>query len=254
MRAIFEGSDDDATNVEFSVEELNRLFKAPLYTGCVDDENGYSRPGLSRPRRGRFWVPLLALFHGFRCNEACQLFTEDIKEEDGIPFVEIRKEREDGSKCEKRLKTKQSKRRVPLHPKLVALGFLGFVNERRKDRDEARLFPDLPIGNTGYYSDPFSKWFGRFVEGTLGKSCEATFHSFRHMFRTALEEAGVSISDAERLGGWELIKRSQERHYGQGPSIRRLWAEISKVEFSGLHLDHLLPVRLHLDATTPVVP
>lgn len=68
---------------QFTIEELNRLFRAPLYTGCVNDEGGYAKCGDNHPRRGRFWVPLLALFHGMRNNEACQIYTEDVKQEGG---------------------------------------------------------------------------------------------------------------------------------------------------------------------------
>ncbi len=47
----------------FGAEQLVRIFNAPLYTGCQDDEAGYARPGPNRPRRARFWMPLLSLFH-----------------------------------------------------------------------------------------------------------------------------------------------------------------------------------------------
>jgi hypothetical protein len=71
-----------APKTQFTIEELNQLFRAPLYTGCKDDETGYAVPGPNKPRKGRFWVPLLSLFHGLRCNEATQLYTEDVKQID----------------------------------------------------------------------------------------------------------------------------------------------------------------------------
>jgi integrase len=241
LRATFERDDDDKEKAHFQPDELNLLFRAPLYTGCKNDGNGYATPGEWNTRRGRFWLPLIALFHGFRCNEVAQLYTEDVSEEEGIPFFEIREERADGTKCDKRLKTKQSKRRVPIHSEILRIGFLDFVEERRRDDSHPRLFPDLPCGATGYFSNPFSKWFARFVTTTLGEKCEATFHSFRHQFRDALEEGGVPIPDVERLGGWELMQRSAESHYGKGPSLRRLREHIEKVNYPGLELLHLHP-------------
>ena len=68
------------TKAQFTVDELNRLFRTPLYTGCKNDEAGYATVGANKPRRGRFWVPLLSLFHGLRLNEAAQLYTEDVKQ------------------------------------------------------------------------------------------------------------------------------------------------------------------------------
>lgn len=239
MRASFAADRPEKPKPHFSVEELNNLFRAPLYCGCKDDGAGFAKPGSNRPRRGRFWVPLLALFQGLRCNEAAQLYTEDFKEEEGIPYFEIREEREDGSKCDKRLKTKQSKRRVPIHPELLQIGFLEFVEKRRKDISHPRLFPELKIGATGYFSDRFGKWLGRFVKTTLGKECKATFHSFRHKFRDSLTEAGIPLPDVEALGGWEIMQRSAERNYGKGPSLRRLREQIEKVAYPGLRLTHL---------------
>lgn len=245
LRATFARDTEDKPKVFFTIDELNRLFRAPLYTGCEDDENGFAKRGTKHPRRGRFWVPLLSLFHGFRCNEAAQLYTEDVCEDDGVNYFEIRAERADGSKCDKRLKTKQSKRRVPIHAEILRMGFLDFVADRRSDAKHARLFPDLACGASGYFSDPFSKWFGRFLKTALGEKCAATFHSFRHLFRDALTEASVPIPDVERLGGWELMKRSAERQYGKGPSLHRLREQLDKTSFSGLDLSHLHKIAVH---------
>ncbi len=239
MREAITSDMEDRRKVLFTVEELNRLFRAPLYTGCENDKNAFAKIGGEHPRRGRFWVPLLSLFHGFRCNEAAQLYTEDVCEENGIRFFEIRSERANGSKCDKRLKTKQSKRRVPIHPEIIRAGFLDFVAERRHDTSHPRLFPDLKRGASGYFSDPFSKWFGRFLNSALGKKCEATFHSFRHNFRDALREAGVPTPDVEALGGWEIREHSAERDYGSGPSLKRLHEQIEKVKYPCLDLSHL---------------
>ena len=50
----------------FTPAELTAIFKAPLYTGCQNDEEAYHIPGPNHPRRGRFWVPLLGLYAGLR--------------------------------------------------------------------------------------------------------------------------------------------------------------------------------------------
>jgi hypothetical protein len=228
---------------QFTVDELNRLFRAPLYTGCKDDETGYAIPGPNKPRRGRFWVPLLSLFHGLRLNEAAQLYTEDVKECEGIHYLAIREEREDGSKCDKRLKTKQSKRDVPIHPELNRIGFLDFVAARRKDHTSPRLFPELSAGSTGYFSNAFSKWFARFVESAIGHSTGATFHSLRHQFRDATRAARLSVESVARLAGWETGDPNQHRQvfeYGGGKELLRVLAEdIAKVQYPGLDLAHL---------------
>ena len=238
LRKAFAGENDETQKVHFSTDELNRLFRAPLYAGCENDGAGCTKAGQNHPRRGRFWIPLLSLFHGLRCNEAAQLYTEDIGEEEGIPYIFIRATRADGSKCDKHLKTRQSKRRVPIHPELVKMGFLDFVASRRADVDQPRLFPDLPSSPTGYFSNPFSKWFGRFKASMLGADCKATFHSFRHHFRTALGNAGIPLGDVEMLGGWESDSRSSEKQYDRA-TLTRLHSRIRAVKYPGLDLSHL---------------
>jgi integrase len=49
----------------------------------VDDESRYARQGAAKPRRSRFWIPLIALFSGMRLNEICQMDTADVQEIEG---------------------------------------------------------------------------------------------------------------------------------------------------------------------------
>jgi integrase len=74
LRGMFKEERKSTKRALFTDEELQAIFSAPLYSGCVNDESGFNKPGSNHPKRGRFWVPLLALFHGLRCNEACQLY------------------------------------------------------------------------------------------------------------------------------------------------------------------------------------
>lgn len=184
---------------------------------------------------GRFWVPLLGLFQGFRLNEACQLYTEDVTSEEGTWCIRIRECREDGSRCEKKLKNSSSERTVPIHPRLIETGFISFVNKRRQDGKSARLFPDLPLGKKGYYSDPFQKWFGRFLNSVFGEERELSFHCFRHTWRDALRVAKVPDEIVKWLGGWTTGSEVQSR-YGHGYPIAMLHEELSKITFPGTEI------------------
>ncbi len=183
----------------FTVDELNRIFAAPLYTGCKNDWQGYATPGDAKPRRGRFWVPLLCLFHGMRLNEACQLTCDDVVTMDGVNVILIR-----GTDDEtKRVKTEAWQRFVPVHPQIVQIGFLAFVQKQRANGSTSRLFPELGASDaTGYLSDPFSKWFARFLTKVGIPERRKTFHSFRHTYRDALREADISAERVRALGGW----------------------------------------------------
>lgn len=145
----------------FTLDQLRLTFDAPLYRGCVDDWFGYAAPGTAQPRRGRFWVSLIALFSGMRLNEVCQLDVADVQQIEGVDcfFVSAGVAATDN---DKRLKTISSERFIPVHPTLREIGFMQFMAERRHAGGK-KLFPELQVSSTGYYSDPFSKWFRRFL-------------------------------------------------------------------------------------------
>jgi len=225
----------------FTLDELKAIFAAPLYTGCKDDEAGHDKPGPNHPRRGRFWVPLLSLFAGLRLNEACQLRTDDVREVDGIPVLLIRASHEG-----QRLKTAAADRRIPVHPELARIGFLQLVARQRAER-QARLFPELPAGKLGNYSDPFSKWFARFLEKAHVSSPGAVFHSFRHGFRDRMREAGIPSEVADALGGWAVA--GQGAAYGTGFSVRVLAEHVARIGYPGLNLTSL-HAPMHANQTT----
>jgi integrase len=222
----------------FSTEQLNAIFGAPLYKGCQDDEDGYAEPGPNRPRRGRFWVPLLALFTGMRLNEICQLLVTDITIDDNTDVILVSESEEDG---DKRVKTQAGERCIPIHPMLKQLGFLEYVAERR-DAGDVRLFSELSKGSTGYYSDNFQKWFSRFLAKTGAKKPKTSFHSFRHTFRDALREADISEERVRRIGGW-VGNGGADQLYGKGLRPSTLAREIKKIKFPGLGLSHLYPAN-----------
>ena len=154
----------------FSTEQLRRIFHAPLFTGCVDDEYGYAKVGPNHPRRARFWVPLIGLCSGARLNEICQLDTQDVYTTEGIWCFKITKD-SGNPNADKRLKTVSSDRLVPLHPLLLDLGFDKYVSKRMRDGGQ-KLFPELPYRH-GLYSHEFSRWFGRFLV-SCGASADRT--------------------------------------------------------------------------------
>jgi integrase len=218
----------------FSIEQLNAIFSAPLYTGCRDDEHGYAERGPNHPRRGRFWVPLIALFTGMRLNEICQLLVSDITVDDNTDVILVGEGELDD---EKRVKTDAGERCIPIHPELKQLGFLDYVVERRKTGG-ARLFPELPKGSTGYYSDAFQKWFTRFLRKAGARAPKTSFHSFRHTFRDALREADISEERVRRIGGW-VGNGGSDQLYGKGLRPSTLARDIKKIRYPGLDLTHL---------------
>jgi integrase len=220
----------------FALWQLQRIFSAPLYVGCKNDEAGYARPGPNQPRRAKFWLPLLALWSGARMGELTQALTDDVREIDGILCLIISATSGDG----KRLKTEASHRVIPIHPELLRTGFAAYVADRRRAKD-ARLFPDLTVDSLGLYSGKFSKWFGRFLR-TCGATSERTcFHAFRHTFRDGLREAKIDRDVCLALGGWATTSGGDAvaDAYGRGYSVPLLHSAISAISYPGLDLSHL---------------
>ncbi|PYN67089.1 MAG: hypothetical protein DMD90_06650 [Candidatus Rokuibacteriota bacterium] len=115
------------------------------------------------------WIPRLALYTGARANELCGLLTRDVKQIDGVwcPVVEDSEVRT--------LKTASSTRRIPVHPELIRLGFLDFVERQRAAR-QARLLPELTVGKYGSASRIASRTapvgcFGPLASRASGRCC-----------------------------------------------------------------------------------
>ncbi|TCP61083.1 phage integrase family protein [Rhodovulum bhavnagarense] len=223
----------------FSVNELQIIFQQPLYTGCQNDEHGINRPGPNHPRRSRFWVPLISAFSGLRMQEVLQLERSDIRETDGVHFISVNDkpvgaDYRDGEYV-KRLKTKNSLRKVPIHPELIKIGFLDYVQAA----DREWLFPDMPCREAAKMSDQFSKRFRTFLKPTgIWVPRRKVFHSFRNAFNDALREADVRLEFREQLMGW-VDYNKMDSVYGHGHLINRLNEEVSRVAYSGLDVSHL---------------
>ncbi len=161
----------------FTVEELQKLLDPANLP--PDQKRGYM-----------YWLPWLGLYTGARLEELCQLHLEDIRQDGDLWVFDI------NAKDEKRLKTLSSERLIPVHPRLIELGFLSYV-EGLRDRGEQRLFPELRHRRDGYGMTA-SKWFGRYRE-RLG--IEKPFHSLRHTFIDTLHQLGEDHKKIAALVG-----------------------------------------------------
>jgi integrase len=216
----------------FNIDELQSIFATPVYTGCVDDELGFARAGTKVIRRSRYWVPLLALFTGMRMGEVLQLTPDHVRlSAQGTHFIVLTRDM--------MLKTDAAEREIPIHPELERLGFIAWVDEKRRAGAEA-LFDEVPISKYGYRSDTFTKRFATFLKKVdlpverRGKLC---FHSFRHSFKDALNETGASEEVKDEICGWSRAKKTGRR-YGTGLSADRLKSFIDQVTFE-IELSHL---------------
>lgn len=167
-----------------------------------------------------YWLPLLGLFTGARINELSQLYIEDVVVDSEIMYLDINKEKD------KTLKTKYSKRIVPIHSELIRLGFVDFYNNE-KNRGNERLFQSLTRSRDGY-GTASSKWYGRFTSVMSKSVKDKSFHSFRHTLIAMLLEKNVPEVLSSAIVGQKHEQITYGR-YGSGPSLSMLKETIEKI-------------------------
>lgn len=154
----------------------------------------FASPQISKPKKPYHkWLPYLAMYTGARINELCQLYLDDIVVVDSVPAISITDKRPD-----QKVKTSASRRIIPIHRELIAMGFLHYVDLLRA-ANHTRLFPELKYHNH-MYSHEASKWFGRIKSKALADGAKKTFHSFRHTF---VDQLVIQ----QRLAGNPVVKR-----------------------------------------------
>jgi integrase len=133
---------------------LPLIFSSPLFTGC-SSKSRRSAAGQYLFKDGKYWVPIVAFYTGMRLSEVVQLATEDVREEQGIWFVDNRLGVISRTGEVKLLKNKGAVRKVPLADDLIKLGFLDVVRRAEKG---GRIFSEIQFGSDGTPSKNFTKF------------------------------------------------------------------------------------------------
>ena len=223
--------DGSMAKLPFEITELGRILTRPIYTGCRDDAIGFNRSGPNIIRRSRYWAPLISLFGGLRAGEILQLTPDHFRQSDaGTPFIVLT--------SDMKLKNGNAQREVPVHPALQRMGLLGWV-ERRRLHNAELLFPEVPRDKYDAGSPIFSKRFRSDLKHfELGdRRPKLTFHSFRHTFKAALDDADVTEQHKDELCGWSRSKKIGRR-YGTGLSADVLRPYVERLTYA-VEVDHL---------------
>lgn len=222
----------------FSDQQLVAFFNSAFYKACA--ESG-PVPYRHDATGWRFWLPLLCLYMGLRPREALQLHAGDVKRsEAGTLYLDVNEAEEEGtpSTSVKSLKTASSRRRIPIHPVLVDLGFMHLVADRIA-AGKRTVFPQ----KANRYGDPAAYPLKRFNEAFLPKEMPGlgdrqSFYSFRHSFRDGLRAAAAGPEVLSALG-WSQGSRVVSDNYGAGLTPDQLTETLRRVAYDGLDLSHL---------------
>ncbi len=207
----------------WSHKDIADIFSRPMFTGFAGPEKGYrDKAGNNLVRDVRYWLPILSLWHGTRMEEFGAALASEIVQDEitGIWFLDLRSRKLDGPRP---VKNAESQRRVPIHSKLIDLGFLKYTSEQRDRGPDAYLFPGLPHGNasgessTHWYSTAWRNWVRKnaaLLDGSTFDSKTKVFHSFRHTWKQRAREMDIAIPEeySDALDGHSSV--SVGRKYG----------------------------------------
>lgn len=217
---------------DFDIDDLTALFAGPVHAkgerpkGCGGE--------------AAYWLPLLALFMGARREELGQLRVGDVRQ---APYVDGNDQRQqvwciditdasNGEALANQVKNASSRRLIPLHPKLIELGFIKYVEKLDKT---GRVFPALkPVGVGQKLTDKWGQWFGRYKLACGIVDKKKVFHSFRHTWKTYAVDADIHERVCRQFQGHEGKDAADK--YGTVPSMHVLVAAIASFRIPGLEL------------------
>ncbi|MDQ7995261.1 MAG: site-specific integrase [Luteibacter sp.] len=181
----------------------------------------------------RFWMPMLALYTGMRLREIAQLYVADLMQVGGRWYFQVSNGREG-----QEIKTPQSERTVPLHPRIIEAGFLDYIADLRRRKFKV-LFPELWLYPTEQFFGPssaVSSWFNGMLRKRMGIVDQSrTFHSLRHNFATfAANTSGVQAHTVSELLGHLAGADTMHKIYRALSNPQRHLKVIDAIEFPTL--------------------
>ncbi|EGU34614.1 tyrosine-type recombinase/integrase [Vibrio scophthalmi] len=200
----------------WTIAQLNHLVRSDAFQ-CID-------------RRFQ-WVTLLLTYQGLRPSEACQLRTQDVLTNVHIPHLSIT---DKGN--HQRLKNSYTIRRVPIHHRLIELGFIEYVNERQTSR-RTQLFDYKPSGLNDDWSRQYCTQFGSLLTQIGFKAGHRpTAYSLRHTFIDILKQQGAPESTVADIVGHQHASMTYGR-YGKRTTLQSLAEVVNQFTFDGEHED-----------------
>jgi integrase len=185
------------TRQPFSSKQLNLIFNKKVYLQRTLNST-------SPCKFVFYWIGILGLHQGTRLQELCQLHLKDIYPLNKIWVIDI-----NDNSTDKKLKTPNSTRIIPLHQTLIDLGFLNYLNILEQNGKE-RVFHELTLGRDGYTKNP-SRFFNDYLRELDLKtdSAKYDFHCLRHNCNNALIQKDVNVEHRNDYLGWSQTGMSK---------------------------------------------
>lgn len=230
---------EDTSRIPFDHQDMQAIFEHPFMR-----EHWYDTPS-------KYWVPHLAAFTGMRLNEISQLLVEDvIQQSETLWMLNISDDSSLPSagestemKLKKRLKNRASRRKVPVHSKLIELGFLTFV-AARKAAGKDTLF-DLQRDSRDGMGQSVGRKFATYLREKVGiTDTRKVFHCFRHAFVTRVAHTIVEASVNKEL---PVVKDN----YPESMVLRSIVGHSDEHPFTADHARKDVHTKVYLHGSTP---
>lgn len=187
----------------YTDDEAEALLTRSVYYEPADRTNPSNQESAFGVAAKR-WAPILCAFSGARITEVCQLRKQDIRIEDGIPIMRFTPEA--GS-----IKTREY-RDVPLHPQIIDLGFLKYVESCA----DGPLFYIQEPGRSANRSarmagERVARWLR--AEG-LAPDRVRPNHAWRHRIKTVARDYGLDSAIIDSIVSHSGAARSVSASYG----------------------------------------
>jgi len=240
MKIPISKKDERKKREPFSQEDLEKILNPKTYLRYTIDYKKISsnqHTTFTTNKNVKLGTPyyfsfIIGIFSGMRTNEISQLRVDDIVKEGNVWMIII--DETQG----KRVKTTSSIRKVPVHPTLISLGFLDYV-EIIKSKGFDRVFPELTKDRDGY-SSKISRHYNQNFLPSIGvwKKQVKVLYSTRHTFINRCYNKGVDRDVIKEIVGHEPDFTMEV--YGGNPfSPKRLYQGISKVSYSNIRWNRL---------------
>ena len=131
---------------------------------------------------------------------------------------------------DKSLKTQSSNRIVPLHPHLVEIGLIDYM-EDVKNSGVVKLFPNLKSETSTGFGSAVGRWFARYLKHLDIKKKEKNFHSFRHTVVNHLTSKQVYQPFIKELIGHSHGTMTMDVYGGRKPLEILLHECVVKIDY-----------------------
>ena len=219
----------------FTDEDLMKILSPKKYLGYTIDfgkTTKSDKPDVVKLSNPYYWSFLIGIFSGMRTNEILQMKIGDVIQEDNVWMFSIDEE------GDKSVKTQNSIRKTPVHPTLLNLGFVDYV-EILKSKGVDRVFPELTKDKDGYSSKVSRHYNEKFLPAIgVWKPRIKVLYSVRHTFINRCYKKGVDRDIIKCIVGHE--KDFTFGVYGGNPyTPKQLYKGISKVSYKNIRWDRL---------------